>query len=117
MEKEGRRYPRYSLPILIEAPSLAGHPLVPEDISRNGFRVEAAEEPLTEDLIECSIVVNGKLFEGWAAKAEWVRNNEVFLSSWSIGLSVGIEEGRPEEFRAALEEVLENPRGRPPGFP
>ena len=107
-ENEGRRYPRYSIPILIEAPSLGAHPLVPENISQSGFRVTAAEEPKAGEMVECAIAVMGKLFEGCVAKVEWVRGNEIFTSSWAVGLSVEIDESRRSDYEAALEEVFES---------
>ena len=112
--QENRRVPRFSFPVLIDAPSLARHPLVPENISSTGFRVEVSEKPSPGDLVECAFVVNGKLFQGCLAKVRWVMNNEIFRSSWSVGLSVVLEGGRKGEFDAALKDVIETLL-QPPG--
>jgi hypothetical protein len=112
--QEKREFPRYSLPILIDAPSLATHPLVPEDISQSGFRIDVSERPEPGDVVECSIVVNGKLFQGCRARVRWVTNNEIFTYSWAIGLSVEIDAGRRADYDAALDEVfgaMGGPRG------
>ncbi len=35
-------------------------------------------------------------------------NNEIFISSWTVGLTVDVGEDRRADFRAALEAVFES---------
>lgn len=105
--REKRQDPRYALPILIDAPSLAQHPLVPENISHTGFRVELRHRPHLGEVVECVFVIDGALFQNCRATVRWVMDNEVLDDSCSVGLSVEPAEGQKEDFNAALKGVFE----------
>lgn len=105
--RDNRKDPRYSLPILIDAPSLAQHPLVPENISHTGFRVELRHRPHLGEVVDCVFVVDGALFQNCRATVRWVMDNEVLEASCSVGLSVEVGEDRKEEFLTALSGVFD----------
>lgn len=112
-EKDKRGVPRHVLPILVEAPSLSSEPLVPENISHVGFRVEVTVRPMLGDLLECTLTVDGNVFPHCGAKVRWVINNEVSLSSWSVGLSIEVAEERRADFESALDAVFRDYGGAP----
>ena len=106
-DRDNRKDPRYALPILIDAPSLAQHPLVPENISHTGFRVELRHRPHLGEVIECVFVVDGALFQSCRATVRWVMDNEILIDSCAVGLSVEVDADRKDEFQAALQGVFD----------
>lgn len=105
--QDNRKDPRYSLPILIDVPSLAQHPLVPGNISYAGFRVELRQRPPLGEVFDCVFVVDGVVFRNCRATVRWVMDYEFLAASYSVGLSVEVEEDRKEEFLTALSELLD----------
>ncbi|MBT3349784.1 MAG: hypothetical protein HOC91_01850 [Nitrospinaceae bacterium] len=105
--RDKRKDPRYSLPILIDAPSLSQHPLVPDNISHTGFRVELRHRPHIGEVVECVFVVDGALFQNCRATVRWVMDHEVLSTSCAVGLSVEVEDDKKEEFLVSLSGVFD----------
>ncbi len=104
--QEKRRYPRYSLPVLIEAPELSDYPLVPEDISLGGFMVVVSSEPETEAAITCTIQVYEEVFENCKGRVAWIRENKEDPPTWAVGLEFNLPDEVREHFDGVLKSVL-----------
>ena len=102
---EKRAFPRYlaiSFPILIDAPSLSGIMLDPVDVSMGGYRVVVSERPAVGDLFDCSVEVQGKLYEECHARVVQVIENEAAPLRWFVGMSLQ----PPEDQRIDYEETM-----------
>ena len=73
---ESRKFERFLLPVVIQAPGISDLPLVPEDVSAGGFKVLVTKEPQLNESIECSIQISGEVFDDCEAVIAWVRDNE-----------------------------------------
>ncbi len=86
--QDQRKYKRFTIPVVIQAPDLSELPLVPEDVSAGGFKVVVTEEPPKKDLIECSIQISNDVFDNCQAHVAWVYKNEGTPESWDVGLTI-----------------------------
>ncbi len=102
---ESRKFERYLLPVVIQAPGISDLPLVPEDVSAGGFKVLVTKEPQLNELIECSIQISGEVYDDCEAMIAWVRDNED--ETWYAGISVELLHGDRELFDKALIDANE----------
>lgn len=86
--QDQRRYARFTIPVVIQAPELSDLPLVPEDVSAGGFKVVVTQEPPQKDSIECSIQISEDVFDNCIAHVAWVHKNEGTPESWEVGLTI-----------------------------
>ena len=86
--QDQRRYARFTIPVIVQAPELSDLPLVPEDVSAGGFKVMVTKEPPQRNSIECSIQVSEDVFDNCTAHVEWVRKNEDAPEIWEVGLTI-----------------------------
>ena len=73
--KEGRKFVRHTIPVMIEAPTLSEVPLVPEDVRTGGFGVVITKKLEPGNLVPCDIQVLDGMFKGCEAEVMWVREN------------------------------------------
>ena len=86
--QDQRKYARFTVPVIIQAPELSDLPLVPEDVSAGGFKVVVTKEPPRQDTIECSIQISEDVFNNCKAHVAWVRKIEGTPESWEVGLNI-----------------------------
>ncbi len=86
--QDQRKYERFTIPVVIQAPELSDLPLVPEDVSAGGFKVVVTQEPPKKDSIECSIQVSDDVFDNCNAHIAWVRKIEGTPETWEVGLTI-----------------------------
>ncbi len=107
-EKRGfLRYLAISFPILIDAPSLSDFMLDPVEISLGGYKVVVPERPAVGEIFNCSIEVEGDLYEGCQGKVAWVTEIEADPPTWSVGMSVHMPEARRMDYQAAMKKVID----------
>ena len=72
-----------------------------------GFMVaELPKRPEIGNTVDCSIEIEGRVFEGCQLRVVWMMENELDNDTWSVGLSLRKPEERQEEIDAALNEVF-----------
>ncbi len=76
--------------------------LDPVDISLGGYKVVVSERPAVGDLFDCSVEVQGKLFEECHGRVAQVIENEAAPLKWFVGMSLQ----PPEDQRIDYEEVM-----------
>lgn len=86
--KNQRKYERFTIPVVIQAPELSDLPLVPEDVSAGGFKVVVTNEPPQGNFIECSIQISNDVFDNCKAYIAWVHKNEGTPETWDVGLTI-----------------------------
>ena len=109
IDSEKRVFPRYlaiSFPILIDAPSISDFMLDPVDISMGGYKVEVFECPEVGNLFECSVEVNGKLFEKCHGRVARVIENETAPPSWFVGMSLQPPEDQRTDYEKAIKRII-----------
>jgi len=105
--REKRKFPRYTVPVLVEVPALSDFPLVPEDISGGGIRIVVSREPVMDQVVECSLQINDHSYSS-KGKVVWLSENDTDPPTWTAGLSVMVHEELSRELNAHLKEsVLE----------
>ena len=104
-KRQFHRYSIFSFPILIDAPSLSDIMLDPEDFSLGGFRVVVSEEPTIGDLVDCSVELKGKEYQGCNVRIAWTSENETDPPTWSVGLSFSTPQTQPSDFYLAMEDA------------
>ncbi len=105
--KEGRGYDRYTLPVVIEAPSLSDVALVPEDISAGGFSFVVGNPPDPGSVIACTLMILDRTFKKSKAGVMWVRDNDDEPGTWLVGLSVELSGQEREQFEKLLNRLLD----------
>lgn len=105
---EGRKFPRFDLPVLVEIPLLSDLPMVPMDISVGGFMVVVEKYPEAHSEIDCILHMHGGVFQRCKGEVVWVRKNDEDFESWSIGVSIKL----PEDERKRLDLLLKKLRSR-----
>ncbi len=105
--KEGRGYDRYTLPVVIEAPSLSDVALVPEDISAGGFSFVVDNPPDPGSVIDCTLMILDRTFKNSKAGIMWVRDNDAEPGTWLVGLSVQLSGQEREQFEKLLNQLLD----------
>ncbi len=106
---EKRAFPRHlaiSFPILIDAPSLSGIMLDPVDVSMGGYRVVVSERPTVGDLFDCSVEVQGKLFDECHGRVARVIENEADPPTWSVGMSLQPPDSQRIDYEDAMNELF-----------
>ena len=83
--KERREHARYRIPVVLDAPSVSEHPLVPDDVSAGGFCVMCPRKPEVGETFVCSIQTGDEVFRNCVAEVIWARGGG---QRWSMGLSV-----------------------------
>ena len=86
--QDQRKYERFIIPVVIQAPELSELPLVPEDVSAGGFKVVVTQEPPDRDTIECSIQVADDVFDSCNAHIAWVHKIDSTPETWEVGLTI-----------------------------
>ena len=97
-KRQFQRFSIFSFPILIDAPSLSDFVLDPEDISLGGFRVVVSEEPKIENLIDCSVEMKGKEYQGCNARIAWISEIETDPPPGRLAAPLRIAGSRPAGF-------------------
>ncbi|MEE9275754.1 MAG: tetratricopeptide repeat protein [bacterium] len=100
------RSPRFRVPVVVLAPSLANSPLLLEDVSASGFRVVVSREPDPAIVHDLSLQVAGEAIGRCKGKVAWVRTNDTEPVTWSIGLVLQIPPGGKDRFAGALRKAL-----------
>jgi len=104
--EERRRHRRYSIPVLVEAPSLSEFPLVPEDVSAGGFQVIASAKPNQGSGVELTVQIYDKVFRRCRAQVVWVKELQTDPVTWAVGLSMEMRQERQKEFAQLLEKAF-----------
>ncbi len=86
--QDQRKYARFTVPVVIQAPELSDLPLVPEDVSAGGFKVVVTKEPPKKDSIECSIQISEDVFDNCTAHVAWVQKKDGPPEIWEVGLTI-----------------------------
>ncbi len=108
-DTERRVFPRHiavSFPVLIDAPSLSDFMLDPVDISLGGYRVVVSERPAVGDSFDCSVEVQGKLFEECQGRVVRVIKNEADPPTWSVGMTLQPPKFRRIDYEEAMKKVI-----------
>jgi len=88
---EQRRFARFILPVVIDAPELSDLPIVPEDISAGGFKVMITKEPPRDNPLSCSLHVSGEFFGNCQVKVAWTKKTSSVPASWQVGLAIELQ--------------------------
>ncbi len=110
---EKRAFPRHmaiSFPILIDAPSLSDLMLDPVDVSLGGYGIVVSRRPAVGDLFDCSVEVQGKLFDECHGKVARVTENEADPPTWSVGMSLQPSKDQRIEYENAMNGLFAAPR-------
>ncbi len=114
--EERRRFPRYAhpaIPVRLITSAFPESPLTPKEVSLEGFMVaEVSGRPEIGGLIDCSVEIEGRVFEGCQVRVAWMMENESGEAAWSVGLSLRKPEDRQEEIDAALKKVFRDLEGQ-----
>ena len=102
---ENRNACRQDISVIVEAPTLSNSPLIAEDVSSGGFKVVVSERPLDNSIHDLNIQVSDQIIEGCKAGVAWVKKSEEQSQTWSLGLSLHMNETEQEQFSEALEEL------------
>ncbi len=104
--KEGRKFVRHTIPVMIEAPTLSEVPLVPEDVSTGGFGVVITKKLEPGNLVPCDIQVLDGMFKGCEAEIMWARENGTSPPTWTVGLTVRMSGEERARFEQNLQKLL-----------
>lgn len=105
--EERRRYSRYIIPVVINAPDLSDLPLVPEDVSVGGFRVIVPLKPEIGIAIRCDILVFDERFNDCYGRVAWTGENSETPGSWVVGIRVDHTDSDIFRLNEKLKEVSE----------
>lgn len=99
-----RHYSRYRLPVLLDIPALSEESMMPEDVSAGGFKLILAEQPELGAVLVCRLQIGPRLFGPYPSEVVWVRENEMDLSSCSIGVHMCMDEDERTRLDGALRD-------------
>jgi len=104
-EDERRKYSRFTIPVVIDAPALSDVSVVPEDVSTGGFRVIVTKKPVAGDTVPCAIQILDEIFQNCRGRVVWVTENSEMPGTWTIGFSVDSTEKGIELLEEKLREL------------
>ena len=102
-EDERREYPRFTIPVIIDAQGISDISLVPEDVSAGGFRVVVSKKPVIGESIPCTIQVLGENFQD--CRGIWSTEISGAPGTWSIGFRVDSAGEETDLLNAKLKEL------------
>ena len=105
--RKSRDFNRFTLPVIVEAPSISDVALVPEDVSAGGFSFVVEERPEPNSVVDCTLMILDHTFENSRAVVRWARENVDAPGTWLIGLSVQMPGPERELFEKLLNRLLE----------
>ncbi len=100
--KERRRHPRYSLPMLIEAPALSSQPIEAVNVSAGGLMIVLTRKPELRAEYPFSLRIAGLDFGRHRAEVVWTKESESNPGVWAAGLFLKMAEEEREAYAARL---------------
>ena len=104
--EDGRKFKRFFLPVVIQAPGISDFPLVPEDVSAGGFKVLVTTEPNLNVQFECSIQISSEVFDDCQATAAWAHDNGD--GTWYAGITIHALSGDRDFLELTLSKADED---------
>ena len=105
--EERRGHARHRVPVVIDAPSVSGLPLVPDDVSAGGFCLVSARKPEVGETFICSIQTGEEVFGSCQAEVVWVRARGGTPPLWAVGISVKSLGSDRARLAVVLQELTE----------
>ncbi|MFC1491915.1 PilZ domain-containing protein [Nitrospinota bacterium] len=115
-KRSSDRRPNAAFVVLIDAPSHSDVLLEPMDVSLGGFKVQFQEKPEMGEVINCSIDIMNKVFDGCRMTVARVEKNDTDPPTWVVGISLEVPENLRSEYEASLKETFPDV-GREAEFP
>lgn len=106
--EDKRKFDRFMLPVVIEAPNISDLPIIPEDVSVGGFKIMLVEKHQEGTRVDCSIQLSGKSFDNCQAHIAWLRENSDPPGTWFAGFELETLDGKQGEFESLLRKSNEN---------
>ena len=103
-----RKFDRFMLPVVIDAPNISELPIIPEDVSAGGFKIMLVEKPQQGALVDCSIRLADESFDSCRAHIAWLKENPESPGTWFVGLEIEAMDGKQEYFESLLKKTNEN---------
>ena len=103
-----RKFDRFMLPVVIEAPDISELPIIPEDVSAGGFRIMLVEKHQEGTRVDCSIQLSGESFDHCQAHIAWLQENTDPPGTWFAGIEIETLDGKQKEFESLLRKSNEN---------
>lgn len=100
-----RKFDRFMLPVVIDAPNISELPIIPEDVSAGGFKIMLVEKPQQGALVNCSIRLAGESFDNCRAHIAWLKENPESPGTWFVGLEIEAMDGNQEDFNSLIQKV------------
>ena len=104
--RDNRENNRFTLPVIVEAPSLSDVALVPEDVSAGGFSFIVRNRPEPKNIVDCTVMILNRTFENSRGEVRWVRENAADPGTWLIGLAIQMSGQERELFETLLKQLL-----------
>ncbi|OGL64573.1 MAG: hypothetical protein A3J27_11085 [Candidatus Tectomicrobia bacterium RIFCSPLOWO2_12_FULL_69_37] len=104
-QAEKRVFARFRIPVVVDAPELSDFPLVPGDVSANGFKVVVGKQPRVGGAFPCSIQIAQEMFGDCEGAIAWVRKGPAGSPSWEVGISVQTRDEARVRLASLLEEL------------
>jgi len=104
--RNSRRFFRFRLPALVEAPQLSGQPFEVEDISAGGFMAVLPRAPKAGVKYDISVRLGEALFGPYEALAAWNRQVTTRPAAWSFGMLIKMLDEEREDFADAISAML-----------
>lgn len=110
VRNERRKFARYRIPVVIDAPELSELALVPEDVSATGFRVVVSAPAEVGSSAACAIQTAEEVFPVCRGRIVWLKENRTEPRSWTLGIAVR-SDGKDQTRLAGLLEELSKELG------
>lgn len=104
--RENRGFDRFTLPVIVEAPSLSDVALVPEDVSVGGFSFVVGDRPEPKSIVDCTVMILDHTFENSRGEVRWVRDNAADPGTWLIGLAIQMSGQERQLFETLLNQLI-----------
>lgn len=102
---ERRKFPRFRIPVIIEAIDISPIPLIPEDVSAGGFKILVSSKVELQENVDCIIQIRDDVFDNCRGSVAWVREHSTDPPMWGIGFQVDDTGGEQERFTDALKNL------------
>ena len=93
-------------PVMVRAPELALDPLVPEDISAGGFRINITHQPVPNSTVQVSIRFGESVMNGCTCQVVWAEKELDKTTSWTVGLSASLTQEQRDALLLHMTRAL-----------
>lgn len=101
--KERRRHKRITVPpVIILSKSLSDLPILPENLSQEGFCAVFTRHIRPETRYQVRVVLSDELVEAGQARVIWTKANNTLPSTWAVGFHLSL----PAEAKKQLGRFL-----------